>query len=294
LELETPFASFQPTQCSEHNFSSLQVNVLKQPGSSVKSQTSSLRKGDVDILNEGTFCFNVQEQESSGLMDVSKQPSFLSKVVSSFDPIEEVGGSKAGTGVYLGGRYSVDDIVAFGGISSPRLDARSSERIRLQENADDTQLERAQKLAKAKDIPSYSGTNMTSKFSLSSIPNDVFLQRAKILGVSLGASPSQAAKSIASIKEVDNHRTLIMIQKNLDEVKKSEEPNNNDDSFHNEVLEHASSISLDIGDDAQLAPEKKEPIQEAKKFKVYTRREKVVPKVVRRSVRLSKKYKPSN
>jgi hypothetical protein len=51
---------------------------------------------------------------------------------------------------------------------------------------------------------------------------------------------------------------------------------------------------LDIGDDAQLAPEKKEPIQEAKKFKVYTRREKVVPKVVRRSVRLSKKYKPSN
>jgi hypothetical protein len=294
LELETPFASSQSTQFSEQNVSSLQVNGFKQPGSSVKSQTVSLRDGDVNSLNEGTFCFNDQEQEPSGSIDVSKKSSTLSNVDPFSHHIEEAGASRAGTGVYLGGRYSVDDIVAFGGISSPLLDARSSERIRLQENADDTQLERAQKLAKAKYVPSFPGTNVTSKFSLSSIPNDVFWQRAKILGLSLGNSTSQCAKSIESIKEVDNHRTLIMIQKNLDEVKNVDEPNKNDDPFHNKVLEHASSLSLDIGDDAQLAPEGKDPIREAKKIKVYTRRAKVVPKVVRRSVRLSKKSKPSD
>lgn len=77
-----------------------------------------------------------------------------------FTPVLSQGGdSKFGTGVFLGGRCSVEDVVNFGGIPSPSLNARSSERIRKQGNADATQLERAKYLAKAKDAalsPGYS------------------------------------------------------------------------------------------------------------------------------------------
>ncbi|KAM0863090.1 hypothetical protein ACQ4PT_044819 [Festuca glaucescens] len=69
-----------------------------------------------------------------------------------FTPVLSQGGdSKLGTGVFLGGRCSVEDVVNFGGIPSPSLNACSSERIRNQGNADATQLERAKCLAKAKD-----------------------------------------------------------------------------------------------------------------------------------------------
>jgi hypothetical protein len=54
---------------------------------------------------------------------------------------------EVGTGVFLGGRFSMEDIVAFGGLSPPPLDLRSSERIRRQQNPDATQLERGQQLA---------------------------------------------------------------------------------------------------------------------------------------------------
>jgi hypothetical protein len=45
--------------------------------------------------------------------------------------------------VYLGGRYSYDDLVAFGGIPEASVDVRASEQIRQQHNADVTQMERA-------------------------------------------------------------------------------------------------------------------------------------------------------
>ncbi|KAM0868244.1 hypothetical protein ACQ4PT_041454 [Festuca glaucescens] len=69
-----------------------------------------------------------------------------------FTPVLSQGGdSKLGTGVFLGGRCSVEDVVNFGGIPSPSLNARSSERICNQGNADATQLEWTKCLAKAKD-----------------------------------------------------------------------------------------------------------------------------------------------
>jgi hypothetical protein len=117
-----------------------------------------------------------------------------------------------------------------------------------------------------------------------SISDDVLIHRAKILGVSLGASTSQVKDSIHNIKETDNNRTLIMIQKNLAEDDK-------DKSSHSDAFHHANSLSTDLGEDGQLSPEEKSPVREAKGLKVYKRREKVVPKAVRRSSRLNKKYK---
>ncbi|XP_047092941.1 uncharacterized protein LOC124704713 [Lolium rigidum] len=62
-----------------------------------------------------------------------------------------------GTGVYLGARYSMEDVVNFGGIPAKAAEVRSSERIRLQPNADAPQMERAQTLTQAKKAGSISG-----------------------------------------------------------------------------------------------------------------------------------------
>jgi hypothetical protein len=57
-----------------------------------------------------------------------------------------------GTGVFLGGRYSQKEVIAYGGISEGGIfGVRTSERVRAQPNADETQLKRAQLIAQAKE-----------------------------------------------------------------------------------------------------------------------------------------------
>jgi hypothetical protein len=59
-------------------------------------------------------------------------------------------------------------------------------------------------------------------------------------------------------------------------------------------MQHADSICTDLDLEDELDTERKDLVQEEKKLKVYKRREKVISKVVRRSVRLCKKHKNSN
>jgi hypothetical protein len=59
---------------------------------------------------------------------------------------------------------SGDDLIAFGGISPMSEEVQTSERIRVQENADVTQMERTQHLTEKKNKGS-SGTTSKSKFS---------------------------------------------------------------------------------------------------------------------------------
>jgi hypothetical protein len=109
-----------------------------------------------------------------------------------------------GTGVFLGGRYLIDDVIKFGGISEKSVvGVRSSDRIRAQPNADVSQLERAQERAQIRDYGISSGTKLISKFNLASLPNEIVVARASKLGVSLGVSPSQVDSSIATIKDLD-------------------------------------------------------------------------------------------
>jgi hypothetical protein len=78
----------------------------------------------------------------------------------SYSRLVSPGGShidSEGTLVFLGGRYSKDDLIAFGGISEAELMVRTSEQIRMQANADDTQLECAMQLSVAKNIGSFIG-----------------------------------------------------------------------------------------------------------------------------------------
>jgi hypothetical protein len=99
----------------------------------------------------------------------SKSGSNIAREGVSIDPlISETHGpsfffstpERAGTGVFLGGRLSVDEVVAYGGVSPPMVGSRSSKRILHQSNADATQMERAQQLAKAKEESLYSGCSV--------------------------------------------------------------------------------------------------------------------------------------
>jgi replicative DNA helicase len=116
------------------------------------------------------------------------------------------------------------------------------------------------------------------------------ISRASKMGVALGTSNEQVADTISYIKDNDHKRTLIMLSKNIDEKTKAKEVEQNN------ILQHASDLSFDLSEDTNNKKVDQEqedqtliPIREVKKIRVYTRREKVAPKVVRRSVRLSNK-----
>jgi hypothetical protein len=79
-------------------------------------------------------------------------------------------------------------------------------------------------------------TASSSLFSIASIPDDVVISRASTLGVS----------SIHHIKDLDLQRTLVMLQRNEDRVKKGDVNNSN------LVLEQAIELSADLKEDEQL------------------------------------------
>jgi hypothetical protein len=109
-----------------------------------------------------------------------------------------------GTRVFLGGHFSHEDLVSFGGISEKAaIRVQSSDCIHAQPNSDATQLEHAHKLAMAKDCDYIQGKKLLPEFTLASLPNDLVITRASKLGISLGSSPSQISSSINGIKDLD-------------------------------------------------------------------------------------------
>jgi hypothetical protein len=135
----------------------------------------------------------------------------------------------------------INEVIKFGGISEKSaVGVRSSERIRSQPNADLSQMERAQERAQIRDYGATSGTGLISKFNLASIPNEVLAARASKLGISLGTSPNQIDSSIASIKNLDLERTLIMLKRKESSLKEQDE---GDSSF---VINEATSLYEDL------------------------------------------------
>jgi hypothetical protein len=135
----------------------------------------------------------------------------------------------------------INEVIKFGGISEKSaVGVRSSERIRSQPNADLSQMERAQERAQIRDYGATSGTGLISKFNLASIPNEVLAARASKLGISLGTSPNQIDSSIASIKNLDLERTLIMLKRKESSLKEQDE---GDSSF---VINEATSLCEDL------------------------------------------------
>ena len=119
-----------------------------------------------------------------------------------------------GTGVFLGGRYSKQEVITFGGISeSSATGIRSSARIRAQPNADAQVMEWAQHKAYARDPGYNSGNIISPKFTIASIPTEVVIARASKLGVSLGKSPEQINSSVEFIKDLDLNRALTILER---------------------------------------------------------------------------------
>jgi hypothetical protein len=192
--------------------------------------------------------------------------------------------STHGTGVFLGGRYSQEQLQAFGGIPVEGVsDIRSSERIRAQPNASDTQLERAMKVAEKHDIGLFEGNNHASRYTIASFDNDLISKRAAMLGVSLGSTSAEVGALIKLIKDLDLNRTMIMLKNNLDK-----KLNEGDESSL--VLDKANSLSSDLllEEEQQGSEDHKDPTPpKSKTLRVYRRRRLVAP--VRYSERLKNK-----
>jgi hypothetical protein len=174
-----------------------------------------------------------------------------------------------GTGVFLGGRYSREEVIAFGGIpESAVLGVRTSERIKAQPNADATQLERAQSHAQARDDILYSGNKIPSQFTIAAIPNDVVVARASKLGISLGMSPSNVSESIHKIKDIDLQRTLALLKK------KGHAVNNESDFAATSILDEATRLSSDVLVEEQEGAEAHKEFTQrpSKPVRVYKRR----------------------
>jgi hypothetical protein len=193
-----------------------------------------------------------------------------------------------GTGVFLGGRYSREEVIKFGGISEQvAKSVRSSERIWAQPNADATQMERAQERAILRDFGNLKGTNLIPQFTLASIPNEVVVASASKLGVSLGKSPSQIENSIASIKNLDLERSLIMLKR------KEEIGDTIDEGSSSFTLNEASRLSKDLEESDCFGGENLEMVSligKRKKASSRGAKKKVANGLgVRRSTRLKKK-----
>jgi hypothetical protein len=118
-----------------------------------------------------------------------------------------------GTGVFLGGRFSEKEVIAYGGISKEsQLKVRASNRIRAQPNADTSQMDRAQQQASARDPSFYSGTKHLNNFTFTSFSHDEVVSRAATLRVSLGRTKSQILDSVNFLKDIDLERTLITLK----------------------------------------------------------------------------------
>ena len=169
----------------------------------------------------------------------------------------------------MGDVFSREEIVAYGGISEAQaVEVRSSSRIRAQADADDSQLDRAQRRAQERDHLGTPGTSSVSKFTIASFSDEVVVDRATKLGVSLGVSPSRIRSSVANIKEIYLNRTLVMLKKNEDELKQSES------SLGKKVMDEALELSTDLQEREQSGSEghKDLEVSELRKKRVYTRR----------------------
>jgi hypothetical protein len=90
---------------------------------------------------------------------------------------------------------------------------RSSGRIKAQANANDTQLQRAMLRAQQRDSP-FSGLYTTPKFSILNFSEHTIKHRARVLGVSLGESPSKVDASVTILKETESDRYLTVLKNN--------------------------------------------------------------------------------
>jgi hypothetical protein len=162
---------------------------------------------------------------------------------------------------------SVEDVIASAGIPCPAAnEVRISKRIGAQSDADLTQMERAMKKTQLRN--SVNSGNHIPKFSILSIPDTEIKERANRMGISLGKSFDEVASSINGIKNREGERTLLIMQKNADEI--------SNEGSASLIVSRASNLCEDLLDDEdthanlvdhfkQTVPIKKEKNQRRRK-----------------------------
>jgi hypothetical protein len=108
---------------------------------------------------------------------------------------------------------SIEEVIAFGGIPKPNMDARSSSRLGGQPNADMPQMEKAMKMAQMRDDFSTSGKLNFPIHSIINIPDSEIARKADRLGISLGNSVGEIDNSVKGIKMVEEQRILTILEK---------------------------------------------------------------------------------
>ena len=104
---------------------------------------------------------------------------------------------------------SEQEIMAFGGMQEVQV--RSSDRLRMQANADSPQLDRAMDLAARKFCGTPQGTLCKSALSFCSLTSSDIQSTADRLGVSLGTNLQQQEQSISVILELEKEREVIFL-----------------------------------------------------------------------------------
>jgi hypothetical protein len=118
---------------------------------------------------------------------------------------------------------TLDDIIAFGGISKTSTDVRSSSRLESRPDVDMPQMEKVMRNTNRHEASCNPGKSFVPELSIVNIPDDEIYHRAERLGVSLGVSEGDVAKSIKGIKLLEEERILTSLHKNVSESRSEEE-----------------------------------------------------------------------
>jgi hypothetical protein len=109
---------------------------------------------------------------------------------------------------------SLEEVVAFGGISDPAVSGiRSSKRISKQSDGDATQLERAMMNKQARQDYTNAGM-IPKKLSLLSFSDSEIVDKANRIGISLGKSLNEVKSSVKGLKALEEERIITLLQKN--------------------------------------------------------------------------------
>jgi hypothetical protein len=257
-EITSPFLLLQNVvQQTEDGHISLDEQIKTGQSNTTTVHTSDVAKTNVKFVaksteNEDDVHKNVQSGTSHffGLSDMVPNNTTVTVDVTNNLPLS------------VSPKPSVEDVVAFGGIPCPAAnEVRISKRIGAQSDADLTQMERAMKKTQLRN--SVNSGNHIPKFSILSIPDTEIKERANRMGISLGKSFDEVASSINGIKNREGERTLLIMQKNADEI--------SNEGSASLIVSRASNLCEDLLDDEDIHADlvdhfkQTEPIKKEKK-----------------------------
>jgi hypothetical protein len=104
-------------------------------------------------------------------------------------------------------------------------------------------MEKAMKRAQMRDDHINTGNLLIPKYSIVNVPETDIISKAKCLGVSLGETDLEVAKSIKGIKMLEEKRILTILQKNMDENL------NKEDGLSTLVMSKVSNLCEDLIND---------------------------------------------